>query len=73
MGLLDNGRDLSVAQPPTEDHPLADSLVLSLAVQELLITITPQSSANEPGWEEREQGLYWRGAEKGHRLERTVL
>lgn len=40
----------SAGQPPTEDHPLADSLVYSLAVQELLITITTQSAANEPGW-----------------------
>lgn len=63
----------SLGQPPTEDHPLADSLVYSLAVQELLITITTQSAANEPGlgW----AGLGWaglgcaggcrRGAEKG--------
>lgn len=77
----------SPGQPPTEDHPLADSLVYSLAVQELLITITTQSAANEPGlgwavlgW----GGVGWggvcggcqRGAEKGrtgHRLVRTAL
>lgn len=39
----------SPGPPPTEDHPLADSLVYSQAVQELLITITTQSAANEPG------------------------
>lgn len=50
-GLVDNDRDPSIAHPPTEDHPLADSLVLSLAVPELLITITTQSAANEPGGE----------------------
>lgn len=66
-GLLDNDRDPSIAHPPTEDHPLADSLVLSLAVQELLITITTQSAANEPGGGSRaEKGI------TGHRLERTV-
>lgn len=49
---MDNDHDPhpSAGQPPTEDHPLADSLVYSLAVQELLITITTQSAANEPGW-----------------------
>lgn len=49
MGLVDNDPDPSIAHPPTEDHPLTDSLVFSLAVQELLITITTQSGANEPG------------------------
>lgn len=48
--LVDNDRDPSIAHPPTEDHPYADSLVLSLAVQEILITITTQSVTNEPGW-----------------------
>lgn len=50
-GLVDNDHDPSIAHPPTEDHPLADSLVLSLAIQELLITITTQSATNEPGGE----------------------
>lgn len=71
---MDNDRDPSIAHPPTEDHPLADSLVLSLAVQELLITITTQSGANEAGGK-RGRGLYQSRAEKGiteHRLERTV-
>lgn len=49
-GLVDNDHDPFIAHPPTEDHPLADSLVLSLAVQELLIIITTQSGANESGW-----------------------
>lgn len=75
--MVDNDPDPSIAHPPTEDHPLTDSLVFSLAVQELLITITTQSGANEPGWGggERERGLYRSRAEKGitgHRLERTV-
>lgn len=37
---------LHVAHRPTEDHPLADSLVLSLAVYGLSITITTQSATN---------------------------
>lgn len=49
---MDNDHDPpSAGLPPTEDHPLADSLVYSLAVQELLITITTQSATNEPGGE----------------------
>lgn len=37
---------LHVAHRPTEDHPLEDSLVLSLAVYGLSITITTQSATN---------------------------
>lgn len=57
----DNDGDPSVDPPPTVDHPLTESVKLSLAAQKLLIKITHQSATNESGMERkrvrsREQG-----------------
>lgn len=48
---MDNDRGPSIGHPDTEDHPPGNGLMLSLDVQDLIITITTQSAANEPGWE----------------------
>lgn len=49
----DNYSDPSVDPPPTVDHPLTESVMLSLAAQKLLIKITHQSATNEPGMERK--------------------
>lgn len=51
--LGDNDSDPSVDPPPTVDHPLIESVMLSLAAQKLLIKITHQSDTNEPGMERK--------------------